>query len=273
MEFKEKLKKLRTDNGLSQEALADAVHISRSAIAKYENGNGNPSEETLKALAVYFGVEVDELRSDQTVRKNKNNKTLIKAGTIAFAILLVGGTITGVTLGIINYKKQNSSPYPPDLDIKNANVSLTYYYYNNGIAKLYYENQTLGSAFKDIVEPNILVAGDVLNFQYTGRIMDPIFSIPGELDVAGNLEKYKYIQTVIQEFTFSSVSELDGAFKINDRYVITNKSGQYISLDDFSGNKLYLSFDYKSMYMDERGDISHDPERKIISGIYSFNPR
>lgn len=273
MEFKEKLKKLRTDNGLSQEALADAVHISRSAIAKYENGNGNPSEETLKALAVYFGVEVDELRSDQTVRKNKNNKTLIKAGTIAFAILLVGGTITGVTLGIINYKKQNSSPYPPDLDIKTANVSLTYYYYNNGIAKLYYENQTLGSAFKDIVEPSILVAGDVLNFQYTGRIMDPIFSIPGELDVAGNLEKYKYIQTVIQEFTFSSVSELDGAFEINDRYVITNNSGQYISLDNFSGNKLYLSFDYKNMYMDESGDISHDPETKIISGIYSFNPR
>lgn len=272
MEFKEKLKKLRTDNGLSQEALADAVHISRSAIAKYENGNGNPSEETLKALAVYFGVEVDELRSDQAVRKNKNNKTLIKVGTTAFAILLVGGTITGVTLGIINYKKQNSSPYPPDLDIKTANVSLTYYY-DNGIAKLYYENQTLGSAFKDIVEPSILVAGDVLHFQYTGRIMDPIYSIPGELDIAGYLEKYNYIQTAIQEFTFSSVSELDGAFKINDRYVITNNSGQYISLDDFSGNKLYLSFDYKSMYMDESGDISHEPERKIISGIYSFNPR
>lgn len=268
MEFKEKLRKLRIDNGLSQETLADAVHISRSAIAKYENGNGNPSEETLKALAVYFGVEVDELRSDQTERKSKNNKTLIKTGTIAFAILLVGGTITGVTLGI----KQNSSPYPPDLDIKTANVSLTYYY-DNGIAKLYYENQTLGSAFKDIVEPSILVAGDVLHFQYTGRIMDPIYSIPGKLDIAGYLEKYNYIQTAIQEFTFSSVSELDGAFKINERYVITNNSGQYISLDDFSGNKLYLSFDYKSMYMDESGDITHEPERKIILGIYSFNPR
>ena len=45
MDFKDKLKKLRIENGLSQEALAEAVHISRSAIAKYENGNGNPSEE------------------------------------------------------------------------------------------------------------------------------------------------------------------------------------------------------------------------------------
>ena len=78
MDFKDKLKKLRNENGLSQEALAEAVHISRSAIAKYENGNGNPSEETLKALAVYFGVEVDELRSDNIIKKNKKNKFLIK---------------------------------------------------------------------------------------------------------------------------------------------------------------------------------------------------
>ncbi len=61
MEFKDKLRKIRTESGLSQEALAEAVHISRSAIAKYGNGNGDPSEDTLKALAVYFGIETDEL--------------------------------------------------------------------------------------------------------------------------------------------------------------------------------------------------------------------
>lgn len=269
MEFKNKLKKLRNEKGLSQEALADAVHVSRSAIAKYENGNGRPSEGTLKSLAVYFGVEVDELRSEQAV---KTTKKFIRAGIIALGILFVGGIATGVMLGIVNYNKHHDHSYPPLPDIKTANVSLTYYY-DNGIAKLYYENQILGSAFKDIVEPSELVAGDVLHFQYTGRIIDPIYSIPGKLDIVGNLEKYNYIQTAIQEFTFSSVSELDEAFKINDRYVITKNSGQYISLDDFSGNKLYLSIDYKSMYMDESGNISHEPERKIISGIYSFNPR
>ena len=37
---------------------------------------------------------------------------------------------------------------------------------------------------------------------------------------------------------------------------------------------LYVcALEYKNMYMDESGDISHEPERKIISGIYSFNPR
>lgn len=110
MEFKEKLKKLRTENGLSQEALAEAVHISRSAIAKYENGNGNPSEETLKALAVYFGVEVDELRSDNIIKKNKKNKILIKVGIIALAVLLIGGTAAGITLGIIGLNKNDNNP-------------------------------------------------------------------------------------------------------------------------------------------------------------------
>lgn len=110
MDFKDKLKKLRNENGLSQEALAEAVHISRSAIAKYENGNGNPSEETLKALAVYFGVEVDELRSDSIIKKNKKNKLLIKVGIIASAVLLVGGTAAGITLGIIGLNRSDNNP-------------------------------------------------------------------------------------------------------------------------------------------------------------------
>ena len=109
MDFKDKLKKLRNENGLSQEALAEAVHISRSAIAKYENGNGNPSEETLRALAVYFGVEVDELRSDNIIKKNKKNKFLIKVGIIASAVLLIGGTATGITLGIIGLNKSDNN--------------------------------------------------------------------------------------------------------------------------------------------------------------------
>ncbi len=74
MEFKDKLKKLRIDNELSQEALTVAVHISRYAIAWHENGNGNPSEETLKALAIYFGVEVDDLKSDDVTKHDSNKK-------------------------------------------------------------------------------------------------------------------------------------------------------------------------------------------------------
>lgn len=56
MEFKEKLRQLRKDKGLSQQALADAIFVSRSAVAKWENGLGLPSASSLNALLEYFQV-------------------------------------------------------------------------------------------------------------------------------------------------------------------------------------------------------------------------
>ena len=101
MEFKEKLKKLRTENGLTQEALADAVHISRSAIAKYENGNGNPSEETLMALAIYFGVEVNDLKDDSEIKRKTNKATIKTAAIIVTSVIVLGGIVIGSTFGIL----------------------------------------------------------------------------------------------------------------------------------------------------------------------------
>ena len=59
MDFKDKLKALRNESKLSQQALADAIHISRSAIAKWENGLGLPSPDALESLINFFGVPVD----------------------------------------------------------------------------------------------------------------------------------------------------------------------------------------------------------------------
>ena len=66
MEFKDKLKTLRNGRKLSQQALADAIHISRSAIAKWENGLGLPSEDALESLIAFFGVDADYFDSDET---------------------------------------------------------------------------------------------------------------------------------------------------------------------------------------------------------------
>ena len=38
MLFADTLKKLRTDKGLSQQALADKMYVTRSTIARWENG-------------------------------------------------------------------------------------------------------------------------------------------------------------------------------------------------------------------------------------------
>lgn len=66
MQFNEKLKELRLKKGISQAALAEKVFVSRSAVAKWENGLGLPSDDSLKQLADFFGVEPSELLSDPT---------------------------------------------------------------------------------------------------------------------------------------------------------------------------------------------------------------
>jgi transcriptional regulator with XRE-family HTH domain len=86
MDFKDKLRDLRIESGLSQQALADIVHVSRSAIAKYENGGGKPSEETLKLIADYFKVDISYLNDDEKIKKTKRP-------IVGFIITLVCGVI------------------------------------------------------------------------------------------------------------------------------------------------------------------------------------
>ena len=61
MEFNEKLQKLRTGEKLTQEELAEKLYVSRTAISKWESGRGYPSIDSLKAIAQYFHVTIDEL--------------------------------------------------------------------------------------------------------------------------------------------------------------------------------------------------------------------
>lgn len=63
MEFNEKLQELRKQKGLTQEELAEALFVSRTAISKWESGRGYPNIDSLKAIAKFFGLTIDELLS------------------------------------------------------------------------------------------------------------------------------------------------------------------------------------------------------------------
>ena len=63
MEFNEKLQELRRQKGLTQEELAESLYVSRTAISKWESGRGYPNIESLKAIARFFSITVDELLS------------------------------------------------------------------------------------------------------------------------------------------------------------------------------------------------------------------
>lgn len=59
--FAHKLKKLRKERGLSQEALALICNIDRTYVGRIENMKRNPSLEILAKLAVGLGVSLSEL--------------------------------------------------------------------------------------------------------------------------------------------------------------------------------------------------------------------
>lgn len=78
MEFYEKLQELRKSKGLTQEELAEALYVSRTAVSKWESGRGYPSIDSLKEISSYFSVSIDELLSGEKLlsiaeRENKSN--------------------------------------------------------------------------------------------------------------------------------------------------------------------------------------------------------
>lgn len=69
MNFSEKLKEIRKDEGLSQEQLAEKIGVSRQAITKWETGKGLPDVENIVILAEIFKITLDELLRDSVVKQ------------------------------------------------------------------------------------------------------------------------------------------------------------------------------------------------------------
>ena len=65
MEFHNKLYHLRKQKGLSQEALANRLNVSRQTISKWEVGDSTPDMEKLIAISDMFQISLDELVMDK----------------------------------------------------------------------------------------------------------------------------------------------------------------------------------------------------------------
>ena len=69
MTFAEKLQKLRKQNGLSQERLAEKLNVSRQAVSKWEMGT-IPDMENMVKLGRYFDCSLDYLMKDEVDTDN-----------------------------------------------------------------------------------------------------------------------------------------------------------------------------------------------------------
>lgn len=78
MEFGKNLQELRKSRGLTQEELAEALFVSRTAVSKWESGRGYPSIDSLKEISKFFSVTIDDLLSGERLiyiaeKENKSN--------------------------------------------------------------------------------------------------------------------------------------------------------------------------------------------------------
>lgn len=69
--FSERFKKLRQEQGLSQQQLADALKLSKSSVNMYERGEREPGFETISAISDFFQVDIDYLLGKSSY-KNKD---------------------------------------------------------------------------------------------------------------------------------------------------------------------------------------------------------
>ncbi|MBQ4347330.1 MAG: helix-turn-helix transcriptional regulator [Firmicutes bacterium] len=82
MEFKERLHRLRKENKLTQNSLAQILNYGSTAISNYESGRNEPSISDIKKIARFFDVSIDYLLCASDERRPFGSKS--RSGEIGF---------------------------------------------------------------------------------------------------------------------------------------------------------------------------------------------
>lgn len=80
MELSERIIRIREENGLTQEQMAERLFVTRQAISKYERGLSCPSLDVLRLLCKEFNVNMDDLLGiGEKGRNTRQSATAIMA--------------------------------------------------------------------------------------------------------------------------------------------------------------------------------------------------
>ncbi len=76
MNLSDNLKKIRKDNNLSQEELAEKLGVSRQSVSKWESGSAYPEMDKVLQICKMFDLNIDELLNQniKEVERNKQSK-------------------------------------------------------------------------------------------------------------------------------------------------------------------------------------------------------
>lgn len=100
MTFGQKLQKLRKQNGLSQEQLAEKLNVSRQAVSKWEMGT-IPDMENVVKIGRYFDCSLDYLMNNEMSTNNAKDENLQNPKVINKDVVQKGISIGCIFIGII----------------------------------------------------------------------------------------------------------------------------------------------------------------------------
>ncbi len=77
MKLSDNLKKIRKENNLSQEQLAEKLGVSRQAVSKWESDQSFPEMDKILSICEIFGYNIDELMNENIAEVNETKQSKI----------------------------------------------------------------------------------------------------------------------------------------------------------------------------------------------------
>lgn len=118
MNLSEKILKLRKENGMSQEELAEKLNVSRQSISRWENGSAQPDASNLSQLTKIFKVTADYLINDEyendtdvPIIKNIEMQAKNKMAKILGVCVSLFGLMGNLVIYILSRFTQVTVPY------------------------------------------------------------------------------------------------------------------------------------------------------------------
>ncbi len=128
--FSEALRKIRTEKGLSQQALADKMFVTRPTIARWESGIRLPDAVMISRLAKVLDTNIDLLITAAKRDESPNvimvddRKLILTGGLPVLAEVMPHATVTGFTDAgeAVEYAKTNRVSLAfLDIELRNTN--------------------------------------------------------------------------------------------------------------------------------------------------------
>lgn len=111
MELGTRIKQLRTERKLSQEAVAEKLNLSRQAVAKWESNASLPSTANLMALCEIFEVSLMELTAPDAPAESKE----VRKGCRILRLVLFAASLAFTLLSVAALALTRGNPLPENI--------------------------------------------------------------------------------------------------------------------------------------------------------------